>query len=107
MSVLLRLQFTTGRFHATRWAENPPTDPYGEWPPSPWRLLRALAAAWFDFFLTVPCERFTITRRTGVCNGGSSSPRSRSSAGITTPGSLNPDAFEYDVTSRSTSRQSS
>jgi CRISPR-associated protein Csb2 len=48
MSVQLRLTFLTGRFHATRWGENPPADPFGEWPPSPWRLLRALAAAWFE-----------------------------------------------------------
>jgi K+-sensing histidine kinase KdpD len=30
------------------------------------RLAGVLAAAWFDFFLTVPYERFTITRRADV-----------------------------------------
>ncbi|MBI5000050.1 MAG: type I-U CRISPR-associated protein Cas5/Cas6 [Euryarchaeota archaeon] len=48
MSVYIKQTFPLGRFHATRWAENPPADPFGEWPPSPWRLLRALAAAWFN-----------------------------------------------------------
>jgi CRISPR-associated protein Csb2 len=48
MPLALTLRFLNGRFHATRWGENPAADAYGEWPPSPWRLLRALAAAWFN-----------------------------------------------------------
>ena len=48
MPLALTLRFLNGRFHATRWGENPAADAYGEWPPSPWRLLRALAAAWFS-----------------------------------------------------------
>jgi CRISPR-associated protein Csb2 len=49
MAVILRQSFPLGRFHATRWNQNPFEDPYGEWPPSPWRLLRALAARWFQY----------------------------------------------------------
>jgi CRISPR-associated protein Csb2 len=48
MALVIEQQFLLGRFHATRWNQNPFEDPYGEWPPSPWRLLRALAARWFQ-----------------------------------------------------------
>lgn len=44
MQVILRQTFPLGRFHATPWKVFPYDDPYGEWPPSPWRLLRALIA---------------------------------------------------------------
>jgi len=49
MSLVLRQSFPLGRFHATRWNQNPFEDRFGEWPPSPWRLLRALAARWFQY----------------------------------------------------------
>jgi CRISPR-associated protein Csb2 len=49
MPLTLAQAFPLGRFHATRWNQNPFEDPYGEWPPSPWRLLRALAARWFQY----------------------------------------------------------
>jgi CRISPR-associated protein Csb2 len=49
MPLMLEQSFPLGRFHATRWNQNPFEDPYGEWPPSPWRLLRALAARWFQY----------------------------------------------------------
>jgi CRISPR-associated protein Csb2 len=49
MPVTLAQSFPLGRFHATRWNQNPFEDPYGEWPPSSWRLLRALAARWFQY----------------------------------------------------------
>jgi len=49
MPLTLAQSFPLGRFHATRWNQNPFEDPYGEWPPSPWRLLRALAARWFQY----------------------------------------------------------
>jgi CRISPR-associated protein Csb2 len=35
-----------GRFHATLWRANPFADPHGEWPPSPWRLARAVVGRW-------------------------------------------------------------
>lgn len=41
----MRIAFPWGRYHATRWGRNVNEgDP--EWPPSPWRLLRALFATW-------------------------------------------------------------
>lgn len=48
MPLYLEQYFLLGRFHATRWRQSPFADPYGEWPPSPWRLLRTLAARWFQ-----------------------------------------------------------
>ena len=44
MKAILRQDFTLGRFHATPWKVFPYDDPYGEWPPSPWRLIRAIIA---------------------------------------------------------------
>lgn len=49
MPLIIEQQFPLGRFNATRWHQNPFEDPYGEWPPSPLRLLRALAARWFQY----------------------------------------------------------
>ena len=51
------------RFHATRWNPSPFEDTYGEWPPSPWRLLRALTARWFPYI------RETDEHDEGVRNG--------------------------------------
>ena len=48
----------------------------------------------------------TITRRTAVCLGGSSSPRMRSSNGTSTPGAFMPVALEKAPVSRSASRHS-
>lgn len=39
------LTFLTGRFHATPWGRHV-NEGEPEWPPSPWRFLRALAASW-------------------------------------------------------------
>lgn len=49
MSLIIEQQFPLGRFHATRWGQNPFEDPFGEFPPSPYRLLRALTARWFQY----------------------------------------------------------
>lgn len=49
MRVVLRQEFPLGRFHATPWRVNPFDDPYGEWPPSPWRLVRAVMARWYQW----------------------------------------------------------
>lgn len=42
--VVLSFRFEHGRFHGTTWRANPFDDPEGEWPPSPWRVVRALIA---------------------------------------------------------------
>lgn len=43
MPTVLELRFLTGRFHATPWGRHV-NEAALEWPPSPWRILRALAA---------------------------------------------------------------
>jgi len=48
MPLYLEQKFPLGRFHSTRWNQGAFGDPHGEWPPSPWRLLRALAFRWFQ-----------------------------------------------------------
>jgi CRISPR-associated protein Csb2 len=44
----LRLIFPWGRYYAHPWGQNPARITEAEWPPSPWRLLRAITAAWFQ-----------------------------------------------------------
>lgn len=45
MPVSIALSFPGGRFHATPWGHHV-NEALPEWPPSPWRLLRALVAVW-------------------------------------------------------------
>lgn len=49
MALILRQSFPLGRFHATPWRVNPYDDPFGEWPPSPWRFVRAIVARWYQW----------------------------------------------------------
>lgn len=49
MQIVFQQVFPLGRFHATPWRKNPFSDPYGEWPPSPWRLVRALISRWYQW----------------------------------------------------------
>ncbi len=48
MRIVIRQEFPLGRFHATPWRVNPFDDPHGEWPPSPWRFVRAVTARWYQ-----------------------------------------------------------
>ncbi|MEY4484885.1 MAG: hypothetical protein RL693_2337 [Verrucomicrobiota bacterium] len=48
MRLCIEQSFPLGRFHATPWKVFPYDDPHGEWPPSPWRLLRAVLARSFQ-----------------------------------------------------------
>ena len=45
MPVTIKLTFPAGRYHATPWGRHV-NEGIPEWPPSPWRLLRALVATW-------------------------------------------------------------
>lgn len=45
VTTVLRLEFPWGRYHATPWGRNV-NEGAPEWPPSPWRVLRALFATW-------------------------------------------------------------
>lgn len=47
-ATLIEIEFLSGRYHAHVWGEAQFGMSGPEWPPSPWRLLRALAAAWFS-----------------------------------------------------------
>ncbi|KYC38580.1 hypothetical protein WA1_35940 [Scytonema hofmannii PCC 7110] len=46
MSVGISIQFLCGRYHATPW-NHQVNEGVVEWPPSPWRILRALVAAYY------------------------------------------------------------
>jgi len=48
MRILLKQTFPLGRYHANPWRAFAFDDPHGEWPPSPWRLLRAILARSFQ-----------------------------------------------------------
>jgi CRISPR-associated protein Csb2 len=48
MQLVLEQTFPLGRFHATPWKVFPYDDAHGEWPPSPWRLVRAVLARSFQ-----------------------------------------------------------
>ncbi len=45
MAIVIKLTFPAGRYHATPWGRHV-NEGVPEWPPSPWRLLRALIAVW-------------------------------------------------------------
>lgn len=57
MKIFIEQTFPLGRFHATPWKAFPYDDPHGEWPPSPWRLLRAVIA-----------RSYQLERETGAPN---------------------------------------
>lgn len=44
--IALEVEFLAGRFHATPWSRSV-NEGEVEWPPSPWRILRALVAAYY------------------------------------------------------------
>lgn len=55
VAVFLAVRFTTGQVHATPWDRHP-NEAAVEWPPSPWRLLRALYAVWKERVSDLPAE---------------------------------------------------
>ena len=55
MQIILRQTFPLGRFHATPWKIFPYDDPHGEWPPSPWRLLRATISRSYQLERELAC----------------------------------------------------
>jgi CRISPR-associated protein Csb2 len=65
MQLVLRQTFPLGRFHATPWKAFPYDDPHGEWPPSPWRLVRAVLARSYQLGRELPgaaCEQLRPLR---------------------------------------------
>lgn len=49
----IEIRFLTGKYHATPWGRQV-NEGAVEWPPSPWRILRALLAVWHYKFPDVP-----------------------------------------------------
>ncbi|MFZ2345189.1 MAG: type I-U CRISPR-associated protein Csb2, partial [Candidatus Microthrix parvicella] len=47
MSLNVQVSFPLGRYHATPWDRHV-NEGAVEWPPSPWRMVRALIAVWHD-----------------------------------------------------------
>lgn len=77
--IALRLQFLTGRYHATPWGRHV-NEGVPEWPPSPYRLLRALVDAWQRKRSDWPVERVEpILRALASENPGFSLPLARAS----------------------------
>jgi CRISPR-associated protein Csb2 len=56
--VAIALRFLAGRFHATPWGQHV-NEGQPEWPPSPWRLLRALVATWKRALPDLPEEQIS------------------------------------------------
>jgi len=53
--MIVELTFLTGRFHATAWGRHV-NEAVPEWPPSPFRLLRALVDAWYRKHEDIPAD---------------------------------------------------
>jgi CRISPR-associated protein Csb2 len=56
--LVVEVRFLTGRYHATPWGRHV-NEGSTEWPPSPWRLVRALASAWKLTAPEVPAQTIT------------------------------------------------
>ena len=71
MRVILRQTFPLGRFHGNPWRAFPFEDPHGEWPPSPWRLLRAILARSHQFERErgIPCHGWRESFVRAFCTG--------------------------------------
>jgi CRISPR-associated protein Csb2 len=66
--IALTVEFLAGRFHATPW-DRSVNEGEVEWPPSPWRLLRAIVAA---FYLLGETDTASLSR---LCDRLASAPR--------------------------------
>jgi CRISPR-associated protein Csb2 len=60
--ISLRIDFLAGRFHASPW-DKAVNEGDVEWPPSPWRILRAIIAGWFHAGATDQAQLMTILDR--------------------------------------------
>ena len=62
----IQFEFTANRYHATQWGRHV-NEGVLEWPPSPWRILRAIVATWRRTLPDVPRDRVNPdTRRAGI-----------------------------------------
>lgn len=53
MSTTLAVRFPLGRYHGNPW-DRAVNEGVSEWPPSPWRILRALVATWYTRWPELP-----------------------------------------------------
>lgn len=53
MPTIIAIRFPLGRYHATPW-DRSVNEGATEWPPSPWRLMRALVATWYTRWPDLP-----------------------------------------------------
>lgn len=53
MGTVVSVRFPLGRYHATPWDRNV-NEGTVEWPPSPWRILRALVSTWYTRWPELP-----------------------------------------------------
>lgn len=51
--IIFRLDFERKRYHATAWGKNV-NEGIVDWPPSPWRLLRAIISSWKTYHQDLP-----------------------------------------------------
>ena len=72
MGTTLAIRFPLGRYHANPW-DRAVNEGETEWPPSPWRLLRALVATWHTRWPDLPAsvldgllDRWPTRRRTAL-----------------------------------------
>ena len=72
--VAIAFRFLAGRFHATPWGQHV-NEGQPEWPPSPWRLLRALVATWKRALPGLPEERVSALIAKLTCPPGFRLPR--------------------------------
>ena len=54
--VVIQFDFTANRYHATQWGRHV-NEGVLEWPPSPWRILRAIVATWKRTLPSIPGNR--------------------------------------------------
>ena len=52
----IQFDFTANRYHATQWGRHV-NEGVSEWPPSPWRILRAIVATWRRTLTDIPEDR--------------------------------------------------
>jgi CRISPR-associated protein Csb2 len=57
VATTLAFRFPLGRYHANPW-DRAVNEGASEWPPSPWRILRALVATWHTRWPELPADEF-------------------------------------------------
>ena len=50
----IKFNLLTGGYHATTWGRRANDEAAAEWPPSPWRIVRALTAVWKQILPDLP-----------------------------------------------------